>query len=254
LRHYLRAMEVDPRDHEIPGLIAAYLYQLGLIEEGDDFRDRVMAVAPASSVAYRIALLRGLHTGDEEASVLAARRAVEADIEDRHFAFGGAVQYLLRRAARLGTVEEESAWLEEQAPGILDIDADAVPAKFLAAQGAAFDAWYTVLTETELLRRLDRLLELAASFGFDPLEDPRGRVGVLAMKGETEDAIELALADVFTEPVVQNLNWKYSYEQSYYDAFTADPRVAQALRKWEEDADQVRSQVKSFLESLTTAS
>ena len=51
LRQDLLALKVDPEDHEIPGLVAQYLYQLGLIEDGDRFRARVQAIAPTSEIA-----------------------------------------------------------------------------------------------------------------------------------------------------------------------------------------------------------
>ena len=77
LQQGLKAMEVDSRDHEIPGFIAQFLYQLGLVEEADEFRKRVFAIAPTSGVAYRIDLLRAISTKDEDAGLAAARRAIE---------------------------------------------------------------------------------------------------------------------------------------------------------------------------------
>ncbi|MDH3276290.1 MAG: tetratricopeptide repeat protein, partial [Gammaproteobacteria bacterium] len=81
VQYSLKAIEVDPSDHELHGFLAGFLYQLGLVEEGDDFRNRVMAIAPTSEVAYRINLLRAISLGDSEASIAAARQAVEDDIE-----------------------------------------------------------------------------------------------------------------------------------------------------------------------------
>ncbi|NIA26624.1 MAG: tetratricopeptide repeat protein, partial [Desulfobulbaceae bacterium] len=109
VQYALKAIGVDPSDHELHGLLAGFLYQLGLVEEGDDFRDRVMAIAPTSEVAYRLNLLRAISLDDTDASIAAARSAIEHDVEDRRFAFGGAVQFLLRVAARSGTYDQEAA-------------------------------------------------------------------------------------------------------------------------------------------------
>ena len=81
LQMYLAAMEVDPVDHELPGVIASVLYELNLIEEGDDFRNRVLALAPTSEIAYQIEMLRAINTGDEVASTASARRAIESNID-----------------------------------------------------------------------------------------------------------------------------------------------------------------------------
>ncbi len=254
LRQSLKAMEVDSRDHEIPGFIAAFLYQLGLNEEADDFRDRVNAIAPTSAIAYRIDLLRAISSGDEDASLAAARKAIEDGIEDRQFAYGAAVQYLLRTAARNGTVDVESSYLEQHAPGILDIDAAGVPTRFLTAQWVAFDAWYTTLTHDELLRRVARIQEIAASYGFDLLKDPGGRVNVMAIQGKVDDAIDLALSDVFSLPVLMDQNWRARFSQPQYAAIVADPRIQAATQKWEIEEEVVRNQVRSYLLDLSSAS
>jgi TolB-like protein/tetratricopeptide (TPR) repeat protein len=254
LQQSLRAMEVDSRDHEIPGFIAGFLYELGLVEEADDFRDRVLAIAPTSSSAYRIELLRAMSMGDKDASLAAARNAVENDVEDRQFAFGGAVQHILRTAIQSGTVEAESAYLEQQAPGILDIDGATVPPRFLFAQWVAFDAWYTTLGQEELSRRIDRIQEIAASYGFDLLQDPAARVSVLVMQDKVEDAINLALSDVFVAPVLTNLGWRARYSQARYADFVADPRIQDAMQKWELEEAAARDSVRNFLLDLSAAS
>jgi len=249
LQQSLKAMEVDSRDHEIPGFIAAFLYPLGLIEEADDFRNRVMAIAPTSAIAYRIEQLRSISLGDADGSLAAARKAIEDNVEDRHFAFGGAVQHLLRRAVQSGTVEAESDYLEQHAPGILDIDADAVPARFRLA----FDAWYASLERDELLRRIARIQEIAASYGIDMLQNPETRVDMMVLQNNTADAIELALSDVFTKSVLMNQNWRARFSQAQYTDFVADPRIQAAMQKWEADEAVIRDRVKSYLLDLSAA-
>lgn len=254
LRQSLKAMEVDSRDHEIPGYIAAFLYPLGLIEEADDFRDRVMAIAPTSAIAYRVELLRAISVGDRDASLAVARNAIENNVEDRQFAFGGAVQHLLRRAVQSGTVAAESLYLEQHAPGILNVDAEAVPARFLFAQRLAIDAWFETLERDELLRRITRIQEITASFGVDLLQNPGTRVGVMVLQSNTEEAIELALSDVFSRSVLMDQDWRTRFSQSRYAEFVADPRIQAAMRNWETEEASVREQVKSYLHDLSSAS
>jgi hypothetical protein len=246
-------MGVDPRDHEIPARIAGFLYSIGLIDAGDDFRKRVVAIAPTSDVAYRIELLRALNIGDESASIASARRAIEDDIDNRQFAYGGAVRQLMRVAAQQGRVAEESAYLEQQAPGILDIDAASVPEKFRVAQRVSFDAWYVSLEHEELMRRLDKTIERARRYGFDPLTDARTRVAILVLRGETEQAIDIALANVFTEPVTKNMSWQEDYAQAQYAEFSNDPRISAAMEEWESDEARLRERVQNFLADLSGA-
>lgn len=253
VQQILKALEVDPRDHELPGLLAEFLYQLELFEEGDDFRDRVLTIAPTSDLAYRIQLVRADRIGDATAADASARQAILADVSDRRLGFRGAIEYLLRAAVQNGTVEEEMAWLEEQAPGIFDLEADSQPQKIRLAQGMALDAWYVTLPREEVLRRLDVLLERGTAMGIDHAEDPYAQMSVLAMRGEIQAAVQVALDDIFTRPVALNLDWRNVFTQARFEEVVADARVQAALERWEEDEAALRSEVRSYLADLQAA-
>ena len=253
MQQLLRAMEVDPKDHELPGYIAQFLYRIGLVEEGDDFRDRVMAIAPTSEVAYQIELQRARAVGDREAGLASARRAIADDIDDRQFSYGGAVQYLLRDAAQHGTVEQTSAWLEQQAPGILQLDAELTDNKYRNAQYAALDAWYVSLPRDELLARIEKMLADANELGVDILKDPVARMQVAALTDDTEEAIEVALNEVLTKPVESNLDWKATFAQPQYADVVADSRVQKAFKAWEDQLAELRGQVSRFLADLSSS-
>jgi len=254
VQQFIKALETDPRDHELPGLLAQFLYRLDLLEEGDDFRSRVMTIAPTSGLAYRTELLRADTAGDAEAADASARRAIENDIEDRRFAYQGAVQYLLRAAIRNGTVAEETAWLEATAPGIFDVDSDSVPQKHRVSQGIAFDAWYATLPRDEVLRRLDILLEKGKAMGFEYTDDPYTHLTVLAVRGQIQEAIQVALDEVFTRSVAMNLGWRETFAQAQFAHVVADERVQAAMQRWEEEEDALRAQVRSYLADLQAAS
>jgi TolB-like protein/Tfp pilus assembly protein PilF len=253
LQRFIKAIEVDPVDHELPGIIASFLYQLELVDEADDFRKRVLAIAPTSEIAYRLELLRATAIGDEEASIASARRAIENDVEDRRFAFGGAAQHLLRVAAARGTVAEELAYLEKQAPGILDLEAESVPLKYRSVQLAAFDAWYKVLPQQELNRRIDYVYRLATTFGIDPDQNPYAEFGALALRGDSKAATDVALRRIFTQPVTRNLGWEETFKQAQYAEVVEDPRVQDAMKKWQHDEDSLREKIRTWLADLHAA-
>jgi TolB-like protein/Tfp pilus assembly protein PilF len=254
VQQFLNAIRVDPRDHELPGILAGFLYQLGLVEEADDFRSRVLALAPTSEVAYRIELLRAISIGDQAAAESSARRAVEDDIEDRRFAYAGAVQFLMRSAADDEAIEALTTWLDGHAPGILDVDAPLVPGKFRAAQGVAFDAWYVSLPREEMLRRLEAQLAFGESVGFELAKSPRTYLDVLALRGDIAKAIEVAREEVLTQPVSVNLGWRRDFAQAQFEEIVADPGVQSAMRAWEEEEDRLRAMVRAYFSDLSTAS
>ena len=254
VKNFLKAIEVDPRDHELPGMLAQFLYQIDLVEEGDDFRRRVMNIAPTSEIAYRIELLRALGSGDAAAAEAAARGAIENDIDDRLYAFGGAIEYLLRAAIANDSVGAELDWLDEQVPALLDVDAETVPGKFRMAQGIALDAWYVGLPREETLRRLEVLIDAGREMGFDPTEDPMTHVRILAVRGEIQEAIRVALDDVFTRSVAISLGWKEAFSQPLYAEIVADPRVQVAMRQWQQEEAAIRGEVSAYLQDLQGAS
>jgi len=250
MQQLLKAIESDPKDHELPGMIASFLYDLRLIEEGDDFRDRVLAIAPTSEVAYQVELSRAINTDDAEAGLISARRAIEDNIDNRRQSYSNAVQFLLRDAIRRGTVAEESAYLEQHAPGLLDIEADSPPSKYRAAQYSAFDAWYTTLPSDELNRRLDFFQDFAASYGFEPADSPRIMFTVLALRGDTEGAIDLALENLVDDSVLRYPGWRRTLAQAQYKDIVADSRIQSVMRDWEAEEAAIRESVRAYLADL----
>ncbi len=249
-RAMTQAIAVDPKDHELPGMLAEFLYRLGLIEIADAFRERVLALAPTSEVAYQLELLRAKSTGDIDGSIAAARRTIEDKVEDRRFAFGGAVQHLIRTAAQTERIEEELAWINEQEPGIFDVDAPRVPQRYRNAQGVAFDAWVRVLPVEEVRRRLEVLVAWAESNGVDPTQDPHTNVRILALRGQTAEATEVALEAVFSESVALHLDWRDAWMQPQFAEIVADPRVQEAIQRWDDEEEALRGSVQSWFSDM----
>ena len=253
LQQSIRAIEVDPFDHELPGVVAELLYQLGLVEEADDFRRRVLAIAPTSEMAYRLELLRAISIDDVDAGMASARDAIVDDIGNRRLTYVHAVSYLLRTAIRQDRVEEELAWLDAQVPGILDVTADTAPQKYRNVQGVAFDAWFVSLPRDELISRLETLLAFYQDVGFDPMGDPGTALAVAAIRSDYEAAVDIALDRFFTEPVAMNLGWRRTLAQAQYAPMLEDERVKAAIRRWENDEAELRDQLRNSLNDLSAA-
>jgi len=249
-RALTNAIAVDPKDHELPGMLAAFLYELGLVDIADAFRERVLALAPTSTVAYQLEMARAISVGDVEASVAAARRTIEDKVEDRRFAFGGALQHLIRTAAQDERIEDELAWINEQEPGIFNVDATRMTQRYRGVQRVAFDAWIRILPIDEVNRRLDVLLAYAESVGVDPTENPNSHVRILAVRGQTDEAIEIALEEVFSQSVALNLAWRDAWMQPQYADIMADPRVQEAVLRWEEEEAVLRGRVQSWFADM----
>jgi len=248
--YFLKALAVDPKDHELPGMLAMFLYELGVVEVADEFRRRVLALSPTSTVAYQLEIARAKALGNTEASIAAARRAIEDDIENRRFAFGSAVQHLIRTGVQQGRVEEELAWLDEQNPGMFDVDAAQLPLKLRSSQNLAFDGWINYLPNDEVQRRLDTLLTYIESLGVDPTENPNTHIGILLIRGQIDEAIELALESVFSESVAMHLDWRDTWLQPHYAKIAEDDRIQAAMARWEDEEASLRGSVESYFADM----
>ena len=251
--HFVKAVAVDPRDHELPGILALFLYRLGIVEVADEFRRRVLTLSPNSAIAYQLDLARARAIGNTEAAIAAARRALEDDIENRRFAFGGAVQFLIRTAVLEGRVEDEMAWIESQKPGAFNVEAAQVPSKLRTIQGVAFDGWAETLPRDELLRRLDVRLAYAESQGVDPTENPEAHISILVLRGQIDQAIEIALNEVFSQSVAMHLDWRDMLSQPRYAPFLKDARVQKAIQRWEDEEAALRGSVESYFADMHAA-
>ena len=158
LRHDLLAIKVDPEDHEIPALVAQYLYQLGLIEEGDRFRARVHAIAPTSEIARQTELMRSINADEEDASLALARRIVEEDVGNRHGGWISAAEYLLWTETRRGNAQAVLEYFDSQVPGFSNFDAPSIPQKALAARTRALGAWRQTKSQEELMQLVGKSL------------------------------------------------------------------------------------------------
>jgi TolB-like protein/Tfp pilus assembly protein PilF len=247
VQQMLEAMRDDPRDTEMPAQIAAFLYRIELTEQADDFHSLVDSAAPTSDFAYALDILRGIALEDPDATAAAARRGIEDDVGMRGNAFGLAVEQLLLTARHSGQLEQALAWLDEAAPGLLDVDAEALPPKYRGAQPLLIDTWYATESHDEVLRRIGRIKSHVKSFGIDPLQNPNMRLGLLALNGDTEQAVNVALAEIFSEPVTAHLDYPDKLARSYLETIAADPKVVAAIAGWDGDKADVRREVQRFL-------
>lgn len=250
----LKAIEVDPRDHELPAILATFLYRLGLVEQGDDLRNYVLALAPTSEAAYQLELLRAISVGDTDAAVASARRAILDDVEERRGAWSGAVRFLIQQAVDNDSVDSELRWFDEQQPGIFDVDASSSPQKHRIAQGYALSAFFVSLPRDEALRRLERLYDFVTEAGLRPMDDPITAASIHALRGERDKAIDMLLERYFTQPVAVHLDWRDYLAMPEFAEIHNDARIGAAMERWEADAARLAENVANYLAEVQASS
>ena len=204
-------------------------------------------------VAYRLDMLRAISVGDVEGSVAAARRDHRRrSRRTAAFAFGGAVQHLLR-TVRTGRSHRGRTGLDQRAgsPGILDVDAARVPQRYRNVQGVAFDAWIQTLTDrrsSETARCSARLCRI--DMGFDPTDNPDAHVSILcdARTNERGDRGR-PRGSIFTESVAMHLDWRADWiAQPQFADIIAKTRACRTLcsRNGKKKKEALRGSVQSW--------
>jgi len=242
-----KAMEVDSQDHEWPSTTARLLYRFDLVEEGDTFRDRAMLMAPNSPTARHANLSRALAVGDQEKGLELARSMIMDNIEDRHDAYFDAVFTMLQQAVQNGTAAEALEFMESHQPGFNDVESTAIAFKVRNAQAAAFAAWAATMPADEFRNRIDAYWRVLESQGVTPEDDPLTYLEVLAIRSETEAAIEFGLANVFNEPITIAIYGEEFLDLPHLKLVITDPRVQQQLQRWETEKIDTRERIRIFL-------
>jgi hypothetical protein len=106
------------------------------------------------------------------------------------------------------------------------------------------------LPNDEVQRRLDTLLTYVESLGVDPTEDPHSHIGILVIRGQIDEAIELALSNVFSESVAMHLDWRETWLQPHYAEVVEDERIQAAMARWEDEEASLRGSVESYFADM----
>ena len=117
VRNLMEAMRLDSQDPELPGNLAIWLYQFGLIEEADAYRDRANLVSRDSSVSRSAVLMSAVVRDDFDESDRLARSMIVDDIDERHGSYYFAVETVLRNAIEREDVQDALQFMEEHQPG-----------------------------------------------------------------------------------------------------------------------------------------
>jgi TolB-like protein/tetratricopeptide (TPR) repeat protein len=247
IRHIVESMRIDSRDPELPGAMANWLYQFGVLEEADSYRDRATLVSRDSPVARSAVLMGAVVRNDIDESDRLARSMIVDDIDERHGSYFFAVYTVLRIAVERENAEEGLQFMEEHQPGFNDPTSNLIGYKVRAAQGGAFGAWYVGYGPEVASRMAEDVLRVAESSGmFLVSEVPTAHLEVLALRGDVEVAVDFALENVLTLPVTDAVWWRMLFDDPHMADVAADPRVQAGLKQWDEDVLTTRVELEEF--------
>jgi TolB-like protein/Flp pilus assembly protein TadD len=245
VRNYLRAIELDPQDYGYAARLANFLYYLGLDQEGDHFRDRSIAIAPTSSHARRMELVREVRFGAPENSLALARQMLEDRVDTHSSAWEEAAFELFAISEKLGESDSALEFVENTFPGFSDY-AQPVSPELTVLRIIALTAFLQLESPEQVQQRLDQLDDVLN----DLLVDGGGpvlRAQVLALRGDTQAAIDVTLTEIFTKPAISRVNLDRVFELRFMADVAADPRIRDALEVSSEELAKAAEEVRNYL-------
>ena len=245
VNNYLMAMKVDAQDHGYPARLANFLYGLGLQSEGDRFRARTVVIAPTSSHARRTELEQAVLSGDGDVSYALAQQMLEDGVDLQSGAWRVAAFELFAIAENQGQTEDALDFAERQFPGFGDFGQPA-PLAIIYARIAALSAYYGVESHEEFQLRLTQLDQHLDGAG-PGMRGPWMRMRVLALRGDAQAAIDVALSEIFSKPAIRYVDIDRTFDLQFMAEVAADPRIQQALARWQDEKEDTAEEVRDYL-------
>jgi TolB-like protein/Tfp pilus assembly protein PilF len=247
IRQLQKTIEINALDYEMPYAIAKLLYELKLFEEGDRFKSQVFAIAPNSPAAQALKIVRAIRADSEAESLEVARQLIRDDAENRLHAWIRAFRHLMLTAVLRGRTQDELEFVQEYWPDFANWEVEPGAWKVGLGRAHTLEIWRDLDTEQGVLDRVDRVVK-----GFATLNLPLSRVqivhiDVLLLQDDLEEAIDAALTNLFSHSVLEHLNIKDRFVTPLYADFVADPRIASAQNRWNDELAVNREEVREYL-------
>ena len=248
---YLRAIELDPQDHELPAVTAERYYDLGLDGAGDDMLRRARALAPREARKEArtsgVELGRLLRTRDHERAAVLAEQMLRDDVENRGEAFDAAAIGYASSMLALGRPQAVVDLFESIRPGI------GVPGGRL--RGAKESRMQFVLVQvfkaTGALEQAAVLLEDLTALADETApgwrDDPYTMANVALAGDDGEAALAYALEDL-GRPLGRQMDWRRKYRDVVWlEPLLTQPRIAARLQELDAETDAARDEVRAML-------
>ena len=140
-------------------------------------------------------------------------------------------------------------FVEKTFPGFSDY-AQPVSIELTVLRLSALSAFFQLESSEEFQQRLDQLdyvlNELLINGG-----GPVLRARVLALRGDTQAAIDVALTEIFDKPAISHVgNLDRLFELGFMADVAADPRIREALKVSGEEKAKAAEEVRSYLANV----
>lgn len=128
-----------------------------------------------------------------------------------------------------------------------------IPSRFAGLDGAIYsDPGFYRVRSSSRLNELGRMAVMKDDDGLLALSRQMIEGNVNNRFGTWEYAVQVALADLFTQPVVRYIysdwtDWWHLFDQPYLADVAADPRVSAEIERWTDEIAALREDARGYL-------
>jgi hypothetical protein len=147
--------------------------------------------------------VREVRFGTPENSLALARQMLEDRVDMHSSAWEEAAFELFAISEKLGQSESALEFIEKTFPGFSDY-AQPVSPELYVLRIRALSAFFQLEPPEQVQQRLDQLDYVLNELSVDG-GGPVLRAHILALRGDTQAAIDVALTEIFTEPAISHV-------------------------------------------------
>ena len=250
IRQMVRASELDPLNWETHAYTAIFLYHIGLVEEGDHFRDKLQTLARNSPMSHYTNLIRSVASEDGETIYRLVGDRLRERGGTQCCSYWDGLEILIRQAALDGRLPETIALIDKHRPGFSDLNYTEMPLAMLSLRLRQINALRGDRSLEEMNAFVERAEEEWRAFpgnnGQGMAASPRVHAAVLVMRGDVEAAAEVVLNGIFSDARIHFQDWREYFAQPCFDALVREPRVRAELERWDEEERQLRNTARAL--------
>jgi hypothetical protein len=109
------------------------------------------------------------------------------------------------------------------------------------------------LSRVESHQQIQQRIKQLDYFLNDPIFDGGGpffRLQILALNGDKEAAVQVALEEIFSKPAIANIDFDLVLDQPFLADVAADPRIQDALKRYKAEKSEAARDVAAYLAGL----
>jgi tetratricopeptide (TPR) repeat protein len=251
VRGYLRAVELDPEDHEYFTPLAMTLYSYGLANHAEKFWARAFAMAPNDAASRTVQLWRANNYENAEEAMRVAREIIQLDNnENRSAEWQLAIKTLFAWSAKSDSVPDAIAFVNDHSPGFFDASLPA-DIRVRSAQLMIVGELIGVVPKEELIHFADGINDFFESHGISPTQaSPYYDVAQRLARGDDDGAIDVLLTVIFPKGITRQETLSVMLERdAYMQPILHDPRVQVAYAEFKKEKAENRESIRVLLEN-----